>query len=51
MLEPVKLLNNASFSSKNVPSNSFLMGQPGLFYRLFSVFSSKHHYDFYNKYM
>ena len=28
MLEPVKLLNNASFSSKNVPSNSFLMGQP-----------------------
>ena len=28
MLEPVKLLNNARFSSKNVPSNSFLMGQP-----------------------
>ena len=24
---------------------------PGLFYCLFSIFSDKHHYNFYNKYM
>ena len=27
------------------------MGQPGLFFCLFLVFSNKHHYNFYNKYM
>ena len=27
------------------------MGQTGLFYCLFSVFSNKHHYNFYKKYI
>ena len=29
----------------------FKWPNPGLFYRLFSVFSNKYHYNFYNKYM
>ena len=29
----------------------FKWAKPGIFYVLFSLFSSRHHYNFYNKYM